>query len=228
MRYFKCQNYEHMEDSSLRERFARLLKEEKRLTKQAKRISRLGTVVFFVLWAALFAGCCILWSLRPDPDTVFLVVLYGVIGLVFYIVTFVVTAFLALPAAMPLWSKKSTSLRGIKQALLSSTCANLRDFYGLQEPYVVTKCYDASNKRFKNHDVCLFVAGDELRLTTNLVNGFFQREKDLGCYAFRREELSVSVIHAEKLQMTELRDGDTVFLLAARAERFIGKHFSPQ
>jgi len=226
MRYFKCQNYEHMEDPVLRERFALLLKEEKHLKARLKWLSRLGNIVFVLVWALLFGGCIILISLLfPPSDSIFEKILNAILSGALAIFAGVITALPAIFAAIPFWNKKSTSLKTKKQELLSMLCANLRDFYGLQEPHIVTKCYDASDKRFKNHDVCLFVVGDELRLTTNLLNGFFHREKDLGCYTFPREELAVSSLHTEKLQMTELRAGNTVFLLAARTERFVCKHF---
>ena len=226
MRYFKCQNYEHMEDPVLRERFALLLKKEKRLKARQKWLSHLGNIVFVLVWTLLFGGCIILISLLfPPSDSIFGKILNAILSGALAIFAGVITALPAIFAAIPFWNRKSTSLKTKKQELLSMLCANLRDFYGLQEPHIVTKCYDASDKRFKNHDVCLFVAGDELRITANLLNGFFYREKDLGCYAFSRGELSVSSLHTEKLQMTEIRAGNTVFLLAARAERFVCKHF---
>ena len=95
----------------------------------------------------------------------------------------------------------------------------------MQEPCIVTKCYDASDKKFKNHDVCIFVVGDELRITTNLKNGFFREEKDLGCHAFLRDEVTVTKIEGEKFLMAELRAGETTFLLGYRAKGFIEKNF---
>lgn len=228
MRYFKYQNYEHMEDPSLRERFALLLKKEKRLKARRKWLSRLGNIVFVLVWALLFGGCIILISLLfPPSDSIFEKILNAILSGALAIFAGVITALPAILAAIPFWNKKSTSLKTKKQELLSMLCANLRDFYGLQEPHIVTKCYDASDKRFKNHDICLFVVGDELRLTTNLLNGFFHREKDLGCYAFCREEIFLSQ-GTEPSRTVELKAAGNSFLLAARARPFLEKHFLTQ
>ena len=113
----------------------------------------------------------------------------------------------------------------MSQSILSNACAHLREYYELQEPCIVTKCYESSDKRFKNHDVCIFVVDDELRITTNLKHGFFHGENDLGCYAFKSDEISLFEQQGEKFLMTELKSGNTVFLLGYRAKAFIEKDF---
>ena len=77
----------------------------------------------------------------------------------------------------------------MKKEIFSKACEHLRRYYKLQEPYVVTKCFTATDKRFQNHDVCIFVVGDELRMTADLTRGFLYGERDLGCYAFKKEEI---------------------------------------
>lgn len=63
----------------------------------------------------------------------------------------------------------------MKKKIFSKACGHLRDYYELQEPYIITNCFEATDKNFKNHDVCIFVVGDELRLTTDLVRGISSR-----------------------------------------------------
>lgn len=70
-----------------------------------------------------------------------------------------------------------------------------------------------------------FVVGDELRITTNLKHGFFHEERDLGCHAFLRDEVTIDKIEGEKFLMAELRAGEMTFLLAYRAKGFIEKNF---
>ena len=145
------------------------------------------------------------------------IAILGMVGMVLIIV-------IGLLISVPIW--KRTNRRTIsRQDILSKACEHLREYYGLQEPCIVTKCYDASDKKFKNHDVCIFVVGDELRITTNLKNGFFREEKDLGCHAFLRDEVTVTKIEGEKFLMAELRAGETTFLLGYRAKGFIEKNF---
>ena len=102
----------------------------------------------------------------------------------------------------------------------------MRDYYELQEPYIITKCFDATNKIFKNHDVCIFVVGDELRLTTDIVHGFLYEERDLGCYAFKRDEITLSKQQNGNHLIAELKSDNAIFLLLYRAKRFIEENFT--
>lgn len=103
---------------------------------------------------------------------------------------------------------------------------SLREFYGWKEPCVVTKCYESSDKAFKNHDVCIYVTENELRIAANLKYGFSNREKDLGCYAFAPDEISLTQIQEESFLAAELKAGDIVFRLGRRAKGYIEKNFS--
>ena len=68
-----------------------------------------------------------------------------------------------------------------------------------------------------NHDVCIFIAEDELRLTTDLVRGFLHGERDLGCYAFKQSEITLSKQKNGNHLVAELRADNVVFLLGYRA-----------
>ena len=95
----------------------------------------------------------------------------------------------------------------------------------MQEPYIITKCFDAADKRFRDHDVCIFLVGDELRITTDLVRGFLHGERDLGCYAFSRKEITVSKQQDGEHLVAELKSDNTFFVLGYRAKGFIEKNF---
>ena len=113
----------------------------------------------------------------------------------------------------------------MKKEIFSKACKHLRDYYQLQEPYIITKCFEATDKNFQNHDVCIFVADDELRITADLIQGFLHGERDLGCHAFKRDEIVVSKKEENNLMIAELKAGDTVFSLGYRAKSFIEKNF---
>ena len=145
-----------------------------------------------------------------------------IVGLIFLILGGVVTVELT----MPLWKKvKSFHIPSMKKNIFSKACGHLRDYYELQEPYIITKCFDASDKKFQNHDVCIFVVRDELRLTTDLVHGFLHGERDLGCYVFRRDEITISKQQDGNHLIAELKVGDTVFLLGYHSKGYIEKNF---
>ena len=106
--------------------------------------------------------------------------------------------------------------------------APFREYYGWTEPCVVTKCYDSSDKVFAKRDVCIFVADGELRVCANLKYGFSFREKDLGCYAFKPDEISVNLINENNILITELKSNEVSFRLGRRAKSFIEKDFLKQ
>lgn len=225
MRYFKYKGLQTTEDPVLRAQYAEYQKQEERLARRNMALGGIGCGLFLLVTGAGFGF--FIWGLTriPKPEgNVFLMIAYmlgiailGMVGMVLIIV-------IGLLISVPIW--KRTNRRTIsRQDILSKACEHLREFYGLQEPCIVTKCYDASDKKFKNHDVCIFVVGDELRITTNLKNGFFREEKDLGCYAFLRDEITIDKIEGEKFLMAELRAGETTFLLGYRAKGFIEKNF---
>lgn len=225
MRYFKYKGSQTTEDPVLQAQYAEYQKQEERLARRNMALGGIGCGLFLLVTGAGFGF--FIWGLTriPKPEgNVFLMIAYmlgiailGMVGMVLIIV-------IGLLISVPIW--KWTNRRTIsRQDILSKACEHLREYYGLQEPCIVTKCYDASDKKFKNHDVCIFVADGELRITTNLKNGFFREEKDLGCHAFLRDEITIDKIEGEKFLMAELRAGETTFLLGYRAKGFIEKNF---
>jgi len=137
----------------------------------------------------------------------------------------VVAAVLGIGVSLSLSPKSDAAASRLKQIHASRRCEALRAYYGLIEPCLVTKCFNATDRKFIHHDVCLFVVGDELRLTTNLKNGVFAGDKDLGCYAFTRDELTVTQVARGHYIAAELTAEGMTFCLGIRAERFIRKHF---
>ena len=131
----------------------------------------------------------------------------------------------AVSLTTPLWKKvESFHIPSMKKEFFSKACGHLREYYELQEPYIITKCFDATDKKFQNRDVCIFVVGDELRITADLVHGFLNGERDLGCYAFKKEEIALSKQMNGNHLIAELKENNTVFLLGYRAKRFIDKN----
>ena len=143
-----------------------------------------------------------------------------IVGFILLIASGVLTAVLV----TPLWKKVETfDIPMMKKEIFSKACKHLRDYYQLQEPYIITKCFEATDKNFQNHDVCIFVVGDELRLTTDIVHGFLYGERDLGCYAFKQDEITLSKQQNGDYLVAELKADNTVFLLGYRAKSFIEK-----
>lgn len=225
MRYFKYKNTKATDNAALKAQYAELTKEEKQIDRKNKLLDTLSGIVFYTV-SFIFIACCIGGIIQiPAPENWFLVILYyiaiGILLFISAIVCFIIGGIVA----YPIRRKKDTKKRVVKRKILSEACLHLSNYYELQDPCIVTKCYDSSDKRFANHDVCIFVAGDELRITTNLKHGFFHGENDLGCYAFKSDEISVSKLQGEKFLIAELKLDDVEFSLGYRAKSFIEKNF---
>ena len=220
MRYFKCKDPEaNVPKITI---LPELTVQEKKDQRQSKFLNVIASILFFLVWFASFA-CFMIFITKfiPNPQKPILVLLYSV-GLIIYGVAAFAVSFLAgVLVSSPIFEKSDKKYKFHGVNVLSGTCVHLREYYGWQESCIVTKCYESSDKRFNGRDVCIFAVGNELRITANLKNGFSDREKDPGCYAFDIDEISLKLIQGEKFPITELIIGDTVFLLGRRAKAFM-------
>lgn len=225
MRYFKYKGSQTTETIALREEYKAFIKNEKRIIRKCERANGIGCGLSLIV-----SGVCggfIIYALTciPKPEGSAFLTIVHVLGIIILsFVAMVISIVIGVLTAAPIWNWAGKKINS-RERILLKVCEHLREFYGLQEPCIVTKCYDASDKKFKNHDVCIFVVDDELRITTNLKNGFFREEKDLGCHAFLCDEVTIAKIEGEKFLMAELRAGESTFLLGYRAKGFIEKNF---
>lgn len=167
-----------------------------------------------------------LLKIIPNPNNEWLEVLVIIGKVIAGIVSPIVSGFLTYGLTFPFWRKlEKYNIPLMKKEIFSKACKHLRDYYGLQEPYIVTKCYDSTNENFKNHDVCIFISDDELRITTDLIKGFLHGDRDLGCYAFKRDEVVISKKCEDNRLIAELKTDDTFFWLGYRAKGFIENNF---
>ena len=226
MRFFRFKNTDKALEQALRAQYKTLSADEQRLIRKEKRWRNFALTVTLLLFVGLMgASICLLIQL-PDPDgiiwTILAILGKVLLGFLFFFISLLLMAL----CVTPLWNKvESMQVPAIKKEFFANACNHLRDYYGLREPYIVTKCFASTAERFKDHDVCIFVCEDELRITTDLVHGFLHGERDLGCYAFQKQEIVLSKQQRGKQLLLELSAGDTVFLLGYRAKAFIEKYF---
>ncbi|MBE6665116.1 MAG: hypothetical protein E7603_02700 [Ruminococcaceae bacterium] len=227
MRYFKYENTGENKNNALTEQYKTLSKREKQIVRKETTWKMLikfcSTVIFFF---------CMMPALRliraiPQPTVwfwaIFAIIGKIILGLIFLIISGILTFYLT----SPLWKKlRSFSLPTMKKEIFAKACWHLRVYYHFQEPYIITKCFDATDRKFKNHDVCIFFVQDELRITADLKNGFLHGERDLGCYIFEQNEISLSKQQNGKHLSVLLKTDDTFFLLGYRAKSFIEKNFT--
>lgn len=226
LRYFRYENTNENLNNDLKEQYKTLNNCEKRIFRKEKlRQKIIMAVSIFIYIVAVAAGFCLL-NLIPQPNGLFWRLLVGAGKLIAALFILVICGVLTVELTKGLWKKaESVNVPAKKKEILSKACGHLRDYYGLQEPYIITKCFDAADKKFQNHDVCLFVVGDELRITADLIHGFLHGERDLGCYAFVKHEITLSKQLCGQQLMLEMKAGENTFLLGYRAKGFIEKNF---
>lgn len=224
MRYFIFESSK-TENDILREQYKKLDKKEKQLFRRRNWSNRLFSGLITVVSIGAFAGC--LWAIGyiQEPEQPVWLFLFSLLKIALIVCALVFSLVVCVFLSLVFGGKLELKKRAIKKELLSKACTHLREYYELQDPCLVTKCYDSSDSKFVSHDVCLFVAQDELRITTNLLHGFFHGDKDLGCYALKREEIHLSQVQQEHYMATELKAEGVAFLLGAKAKGFIEKHY---
>ena len=226
MRYFKYKNTNININNALKEQYKTLTEDEKRTFRKEKRWRKFSTIVSLIIYISFIVAGIFLLKSIPLPSAWFLEILVIVGEVIIGFILLIASGVLTVTLTMPLWKKvESFHIPSIKKDIFSKACKHLRDYYQLQEPYLITKCFDSTDKKFENHDVCIFVVGDELRITTDLVRGFLHGERDLGCYAFKKEEITLSKQNVGNHLIAELKANNIVFLLGYRAKGFIDKSF---
>ncbi|MBE6530600.1 MAG: hypothetical protein E7679_00715 [Ruminococcaceae bacterium] len=226
MRYFRYKNTDKNVNNALKEQYKTLTEDEKRRFRKKKRLEKFSTIVTLTIFICCMIAEIFLLKSIPVPNHILLEALVIVGKVIVGFVLLIVSAGLTAILVTPLWKKVETfDIPLMKKEIFSKACKHLRDYYHLQEPYIITKCFEATDKNFQNHDVCIFVVGDELRITTDLIQGFLHGERDLGCYAFKKEEITLLKRNNGNHLVAELRTDDTVFLLGYRAKRFIDNFF---
>ena len=222
MRYFRYKNTDKNVNNALKEQYKTLTEDEKRTFRKKKRWQKFSTIVTLTIFICCIIAEIFLLKSIPVPNDNFLEVLVIVGKVIVGFILLIVSGGLTAILTTPLWKKVETfDIPLMKKEIFSKACKHLRDYYQLQEPYIITKCFEATDKNFQNHDVCIFIVGDELRITTDLIRGFLHGERDLGCYAFKIEEITLLKRNNGMHLVAELRADNTVFLLGYRAKGFI-------
>ena len=226
MRYFRYKNTDKNINNALKEQYKTLTADERRTLRRQRRWRIFAMIVILLVLIASFVASIVLNDFIPGPSAWYWFVPYSIgKGLLTGIMLFV-GCFLVFVLVKPLLEKiESFHIPSMKKEIFSKGCKHLRDYYQLHEPYIITKCFDATDKKFQNHDVCIFIVEDELRITTDLVHGFLHGERDLGCYAFKLNEISLEKQQSGNHLVAELKSDNTVFLLGYRAKGFIDKEF---
>ena len=224
MRYFKCDTLKQ-EDRKMVYQDVELTDEEKTSDRQGKFLNFSGTLLFLVVFIAVFVGSLFLIVQIPTPKNPFLFVLVVIAMIMLGFGALLVSVLIGSFVSSPIYKTAQEKLVIQKRNSFDKSIMFLREYYGWTEPCIVTKCYDSSDEKFKNRDVCIFLVDDELRITADLKHGFSTKENDPGCYSLKIDEFSLEQIQDEKFLITKFASNDLVFHLGRRAKGFIEKRF---
>lgn len=226
MRYFQYNRIDLRNNDNLKDEYIALIEKEKSEVKKDKKYTRLSlaiSTVAFILYIIISA--VVLLSI-PTPDSYFITMLILTIKITSAFVLLPVGIWLMFWGLYPsLEQRFHANYTKVINKYITNSCPYLRAYYGLEDPYIVTKCYDSSDRDFKNSDICIFIVNDELHISPVLVNGFFNMEREVDCYAFMRYELGLAPVKKSKLSTYELRSGDTYFILDKHAKKFFDTHY---
>ncbi len=226
MRYFKYEGkIPDLENTKIS--LKNMAAEERKRHCRAIWLHRLGTVVFWVIFLSVLVVLIWIWNfLKPKDGFLLSEILFEVGRCLWGLVATCIGGVLGALAAAPLWGWLEQSKEQYRRQILNEACAHLREFYHFQEPFAVTKCYESTDRKFSRHDVCLFVVDGELRITANLHYGFFHPEKDLGCYAVQKQEITLQDTQHKDRSAVELTAGNVTFCLSSKIKPFLVRFLS--
>lgn len=160
-------------------------------------------------------------QLIPVPKNIFLKILYGIgcaiLGFIGLIISKIATI---IPFGI-LMHKVRYNLREMRKEFIKKASEPIRKYYGLSDKYLITKCFESTNTLFNNHDICIFRYGNEIRITTDIVNGFINANCDLGCYSVKFEELELYRNDYQSKRVTVLNFADEKFIIGIKAYTYI-------
>ncbi len=239
MRYFKYPHTKKANKTAKEIYKAELATFDERGKKLLRKEKFWGVASTVVGWTFGIVVSALLWYLArlfnlPETELLFVNIVHIVLEAIFKLAMFFVSIILAVTAAFlaaapfaKLREKAAKELKHIRRERLHEitrkAAEHLREFYGLREPYIVTKCYDSSDRKFKNKDVCIFERDGEIRIMRFLDNALNLGECDIGCYAFENGEISLAYGEYKGKTAAELAVGEAKFTLAARAKPFVEK-----
>ena len=214
MRYFKYKNTNKNYNMALKEQYKSLTTDKKSTFRKETLWRKFSLIVSSAIFFSSVTSGFLLLRALPQPVAVIWQILAGIGKSILGLLILIAGGLLTAGLTKPLWKKAdSFHLPTMKKEFFRKACSHLRTYYGFSEPYIVTKCFDASDHKFKNHDVCIFVVGDELRITADLVHGFLQGDRDVGCYAFKKHEIMLSKQQHGQQLLALLKADNTFFML---------------
>lgn len=223
MKYFRYRNYNKIFSKAEKERYASLGKDEQKKIKRSDRLTKLLSFCGIVFFFCCFGLCLFFINLIPVPKNGILVILYGILYGLLCIVGFFISIISTLLPFGILNEKIKYDLPRMRRDFISKACEDIRKYYKLNDNYLMTKCFESTNTKFNNHDICIFRYENEIRITTDIVKGFINEKSDLGCYSINFDELKIHKEDYNNKRVTVLQFGKEKFIIGIKAYSHIKK-----
>lgn len=216
MRYFKYPHQGRITKNTYKKRIALL-------DKKNKRNYYLQRILFCAVFALLFAlavGFILLLNYLSDIENIskglltFLQILVGG-SIVIVPIAICVLLCILITKILP-----TVNVPQITEKVIEECTKPLKNYYKLNDNYIVTKCYESSDAQMINKDVILFVCDGKLRI----VNNVSASVKDFGCYEISKEELDYRYGSKENLTTTVIKCEGLSLTLGKKAKPFISKN----
>lgn len=114
------------------------------------------------------------------------------------------------------------TLPRIKAETYLKVNSNKFKYYGLNDNYIITKCYYSNHLEFIDHDVIVCFINNKIKITNDLYHSI----DDFGCYEFDINEIRYFNIKEDDLVKTKIVDNNDVFILGYRTRTFINKNIN--
>lgn len=223
MKYFRYHNHNKIFSQAEKERLASLGKDEEKKARKSKTLTQLIVLFGFILFFALLLMFFYFIRLIPKPTSTFLTILRGIGCVVLGIIGFIISVLTTLLITGPLLKKVEYNLPQMRKEFISKACEDIRKYYKLNDNYLITKCFESTNIKFINHDICIFRYENEIRITTDIVKGFINEKSDLGCYSIKFNELKIYKEDYNNKRVTILQFGKEKFIIGIKAYSYIKK-----
>lgn len=223
MKYFKYKNINKVQKIAEKEFLASLDKDKEKKIIKSRRLKKVlsfcGMALFFIVYGIFIY----LITLIPKPDSTFLAIVYVMGCVLLGIIAFVASGFCVVIPIGLLLDKVDYNPPRMKREFLAKACKSIREYYGISHEYLITKCFDSSNSIFNLHDICIFRFDDEIRITTDIINGFINEHCDLGCYSIKFDELKIYKDDFNSKRVTVLEFANEKFFIGIKAYSYILK-----
>lgn len=219
MNYFKYGKVNKLKILADKEYLKSLGKDKEKKIIRSRRLVRLLSIIGVLLFIFLFGLLTYLIALIPIDDSF----LRGITSTFLEVIALILSILAVIFTVGVLIKKVEYNYPQMHKEYIARACADVRRYYKLNDNYLITKCFDSTNKTFNMHDVCIFRYNNEIRITSDIVRGFINSHCDLGCYSIDINDLVIFKDDFNGKRATIIEFENIKFVIGIKAYSFLMK-----